>query len=280
MSAEKSGVDGTANPQPKVVLFADILGFAALIEQHELDVPSLRNSERLDTIFGSIFKKNPLTHAFTEFHRAIQWGLRLSQLRHSATAITFSDSAFIATTRLSEAAGIAIYLMQSLMRREIPLRIGIAYGSFEAVRFRSDITADSGDHAAQFLGAGVVRAHLTESCGIKGCRILLHPSAAALLEDPAHNPILPSEPHVSCISCAASECENRAGVRSEINYWSLKPTEEKETWRAFQSMWDSAPEAEYPHYQATAEAINRMRMARGAKCNVDLRRRTLERERT
>ena len=45
--------------------------------------------------------------------------------------------------------------MQSLLRRGVPIRIGIASGSFEAVRFRSDITSGGGDHAAHFPGTGV-----------------------------------------------------------------------------------------------------------------------------
>ncbi len=277
MSVERTQADDIVKQQNKIVVFADLLGFAALTEQYELDILSLRSSDRLDTIFGSVFNKNPLTKAFTEFHRAMRRGLQLSQLRYSSTAITFSDSAFVATARLYQAAGIAIHLMQSLLRRAVPVRIGIAYGSFEAVRFRSDITADGRDHAAHFLGTGVVRAHATESCEIKGCRILLHPSATALLEDPAHNPPSPAEEHITCLECTTSECKNRAGAVSEINYWSFRPTEEKGAWRAFQDMWDAAPEAQHHHYLATAEAINRMRTARGEKSLADLRRRTLPR---
>jgi class 3 adenylate cyclase len=280
VSIEGPGVNDIMEEQNKVVMFADLLGFAALTEQHELDAVSLRSSDRLDTMFGSIFNKNPLTNAFTEFHRAMRYGLQLSELRHSSTAITFSDSAFVATARLHQAAEIAIHLIQSLLRNEVPVRIGIAHGSFEAVRFRSDIRADGGDHAAHFLGTGVVRAHATESCGIKGCRILLHPSAISLLEDPAHNPPLPAEEHVPHLECAISECDNRAGVLSEVNYWSFRPTEEKSAWRALQDMWAAAPEAQHHHYQATAEAINRMRIARGEDSIADLRRRTLPRRRS
>lgn len=76
------------------------------------------------------------------------------------------------------------------------MRAGIAYGTFAAVRFRSDVTLDGSDHAAHFLGTGVVRAHAAETCGIKGIRILLHPSAAALLADPQHNAPLPEKRRV------------------------------------------------------------------------------------
>lgn len=228
-----------SNAQHKVVLFADLLGFAALTERHQLDVHSLRHSDRLDVVFGEVLQgANPLTHAFTEFHRAIKWSLQISQMKHASTAITFSDSAFIATTLLHEAVGIAVYLMQSLLRRGVPMRMGIGCGSFEAVRFRSDITFDGGDHAAHFLGNGVVRAHATESSGIKGCRILLHPSAETLLDDPAHNPPIPASEHVMHLECAANERENKAGVLREINYWSFRATDERNAWRALQEMWD------------------------------------------
>ncbi len=273
-----SQADSTLHAQRKIVMFADLLGFAALTEKHPLDLQSLRNPDRLDVIFGDVFKApNPLTHAFTEFHRAIKWALQISQMKHASTAITFSDSAFIATTLLHEAVGIAIYLMQSLLQRGVPIRIGIASGSFEAVRFRSDITFGGGDHAAHFLGNGVVRAHATESSGIKGCRILLHPSAVTLLDDPAHNPPVPDPQHVMHLECAAAERHNKAGVLHEINYWRLGPTDERNAWRALQDMWDESPEMQRHHYQATAEAINRMRILRGEASMNDFRRRTIPR---
>ena len=163
------------------------------------------------------------------------------------------------------------------LARGVPMRMGIASGSFEAVRFRSDITLDGGDHAAHFLGSAVVRAHATESCGIKGCRILLHPSAVALLDDPAHNPPIPAPEHAMHLECAANECHNKAGVLREINYWSFGPTDEKKAWRALQEMWDGSPETQHHHYSATAKAINRMRMIRGEASIGDLRRRTIPR---
>lgn len=262
-------------PQRKVVVFADLLGFAALTEKHSIDAPSLRSSDRLETVLGRVFNNNPLTHAFTEFHRAIRWMLQLSQMTHASTAITFSDCAYVATSRLHEAVGMAVYLMQSLLRSGVPLRIGIACGSFEAIRFRSDIAADGGDHAAHFVGTGVVSAYRTESCGISGCRILLHPSAATLLDDPLHNPPAPASEHVMHLECSAIECRNKHGVVREINYWSFGSTDEKSAWRELQKMWNEAPELEHRHFQATAEAIDRMRVARGEAPISDLRRRTI-----
>jgi hypothetical protein len=81
---------------------------------------------------------------------------------------------------------VAMELVRWLLPDRVLVRVGIAHGSFEAVRFRSDVTADSGDHAAHFLGTGVVRSHEAEKCGIKGIRILLHSSVVPLLHDASY----------------------------------------------------------------------------------------------
>ena len=266
--------------QNRIVLFADLLGFASLMEQHDLDVASIEVSDRplswnIDTILA--LGGNPLTRTFTSFHRSLKASIDLAQMKHPLTAITFSDSAFIGTTHLFEAANIAISLVQALLRQRIPLRVGIAHGTFAALRFRSDVTADSGDHAAHFLGTGVVRSHATETCGIKGLRILLHPSAALLLDDPAHNPFSSEKDRIRYVECCGDESSNAAGVRYEVDYWRFKPTAEAEAWHAFQDMWDAALHVARNHYQATAEAINRMRMGQGEPRLSNLRRRTLPR---
>ena len=176
----------------KVVLFVDILGFASLTESCPLDLDLLKAHDRLFANFETIMTspENQLIRTFSRFHSSLRSELNLANM-HPLTAITFSDSAFVATTYAYEAVNIAINLLHALLWQKIPVRMGIAYGSFAALRFRSDITADSGDHAAQFLGTAIVRAHAAETCGIKGLRILLHPSVMPLLDDIHHNPNLP-----------------------------------------------------------------------------------------
>jgi hypothetical protein len=269
----------------KVVLFVDVLGFAALTESYSLDVDRCMVGDRpLDSQFSEIlsgaFNKSPrneLAHTFSEFHRSLRSILYYARMWHNLTAITFSDSVFVATTHAYEAVNIAIDLLQTLMSRKIPVRMGIAYGTFAAVRFRSDISPDSGDHAAQFLGTAVVRAHATETCGIKGLRILLHPSVTPLLKDGLHKPMSiggRSFP-LRYRDCCEKEQLNKACVLNEIDYWYLPPTKEADVWRGLQDMWTKAPLAEVAHYEATAEAINRMRIAHGHAPLKKLHRRTL-----
>lgn len=262
----------------RVVFFVDLLGFAKLSEENPLDLEAIKHSQ--SPLSGNIEQllevdRNPLTHAFTSFHHTLKWAIEIAQMEHPLTAITFSDSAFIATNKLSESVNVAIYILQSLMRARIPARAGIAYGSFSAVRFRSDVSLEGGDHSAHFLGTGVIRAHAAESCGIKGLRILLHPSAVALLENQDHRTT--NDQKIGYVTCSPHESINAQSIQFEIDYWQFNSTGESEAWHSFQDMWSGAPKAELQHYEATAQAINRMRIGQGKQSLSNLRRRTLPR---
>jgi hypothetical protein len=274
-------------PAPnRVVVFADMLGFATLTERYPVDVRMLMMHDRplgwnMDAIFSE--PKNPLTEAFSRFHYALKWAIDLVSMRNPVTAITFSDSVFLATEHFQEAAEFAANFAESMMSGKVPVRMGIAYGSFAALKFRSTVTADGSDHASQFLGTAVVRAYRAERCGIKGMRILLHPSVEPLLNDPNHTPhpagVSKSIRTLACPVAEWSHPHNRAKVRIELNYWDLPKGKEAAAWRGFQEMWDATPEEETAHYQATAEAIHRMRLQLGEPPLTKLRRRTLPRAR-
>jgi hypothetical protein len=267
----------------RVVLFADILGFAALTEANSLDLQMLRAHNRLsfpgslDAILNR--PRDPLARTFSAFHSSLQWQIMMAQGQYPLTAITFSDSVFVATTQLYQATSFAANFARSMLSQKIPMRIGIAFGSFAALRFRSDVSDDGGDHAAQFLGSSVVRAYQAEKCGIKGMRILLHPSIEPLLGDTSHAPATPplGTAPVKPLECQSAELANNAGVRFELDYWDFPIMQERKTWRGFQDMWTAAPHAAKAQYQGTAEAIDRMRMARGEAPLIGLRRLTLPR---
>jgi hypothetical protein len=267
----------------RVVVFADMLGFAALMEANPLDIRMLHARSRfpqtLEALDEIIRHRNPLTDAFSRFHTSVKWAIMTAEMGHPLTAITFSDSVFIATNHLFEGTTFAVNLARSMLSQKVPVRMGIAFGSFAALRFRSDVSADGGDHAAQFLGTAVVRAYQAEQCGIKGMRILLHPSVKELLDDSTHCPASPpiNTLPVRRLECSNTECENKAGVRYELDYWDLATTKEREAWHGLQDMWAAAADSVSEHYQATAEAINRMRVAQGEAPVTNLHRRTLPR---
>ena len=186
-AAVQKNVPTSTTTDSKAVVFVDLLGFASLTEQHDIQLERIKIADRplsadnLNMILTG--GENQLTRAFTIFHRSLKNVIDLAQMEHPLTAVTFSDSAFVATEQLYHAASIAVNLVQYLLPQRVPVRVGIAYGSFSALRFRSDVTVEGGDHAAYFLGTGVVRSYATESCGIKGLRILVHPSAMQHLNE-------------------------------------------------------------------------------------------------
>jgi hypothetical protein len=268
----------------RVVVFVDLLGFAALTEKWSVDAKGLLEGSRSlsFSVADEVLRSgNELTRAFSSFHSSVELAVTFARMQRPLTAITFSDSVFIATAHPSEATSLAVELVRSAISQDLPVRVGIALGSFAAIRFRSDITPDGGDHAALFLGTAVVRAYQAERCGIKGIRILLHPSVEPLfLGGPGNASSAPAAGGSErLLRCAEAECGNQAGVQYELNYWDLAPSKEREAWHAIQDMWERAPEHAREHYEATANAVNRMRVAEGQPSLQNLRRRTLPRRR-
>ncbi len=178
--------------EDQVVLFVDMLGFASLVESTPNALAKLEpifqplttlEAVRLSNKLGN---KGPLVEQFTRFHIALEKRIR-DKVNKGITAITFSDSAFIHLPQPEAAIIFARSLMRELVKNREPTRMGIGYGSFAALRFFSDSTPAARIHTTQFLGTAVVRAHAAEQSGIKGLRILIHPSAMNVLrdEDPA-----------------------------------------------------------------------------------------------
>jgi hypothetical protein len=92
--------------------------------------------------------KNPLTAAFSKFHTSLKGAISLAEMKHPLTAITFSDSVFIVTNYLFQATSLAAAFARDMLSYRVPVRMGIAFGSFAALRFRSDVSAEGGDHAS------------------------------------------------------------------------------------------------------------------------------------
>lgn len=151
--------------------------------------------------------KSLLGHRFINFHHCLNEARVRLQKLGTGTAIVFSDSAFLRIDTLEQAIDSARSLMFDLVSNEVPVRMGIAQGSYRMLRFLTDSSAQASFHVSQFLGTGVVRAYRTEQCGIPGLRILLHPDLEPLLDKDALRivPVKPSE-------------KMRLNVQSEVNY--------------------------------------------------------------
>jgi hypothetical protein len=275
-----SGAPEKTKEADRFLVFADMLGFATLTEENAIDIARLRISSHpgswnWDDIVSK--PKNPLTEAFSSFHSAVKGGITIAEIHEAVTAITFSDSVFFAGANLPIVAGFAIDLAHSLLCLKVPVRMGLAKGSFAALRFRSDVSLDGGDHAAQFLGTAVVRAHRAEACGVKGMRILVHPSIESMFGERLIVSSSTLARQLQFLPLPQEQLANSAGVNYELGYWDLATTKEEKAWHSLQDMWDKVPDSEAVHYSATAEAINRMRMGLGEESLKRLRRRTLPR---
>jgi hypothetical protein len=240
------------------ILFADMLGFAALVEREGDEL------NELNPIFTGVELYSPspaeslLGYRFINFHRCLnQARVRLQEMG-AGTAIVFSDSAFFRIETLDNAIHLARTLMFELVTSETPVRMGLARGSYRMLRFLTDSFAQVHFHMSQFLGTGIVRAYQTERCGVPGLRILLHPDLEPLLDRKAMRivPVKPSE-------------KMPLNVQSEVNYLEMKTdlfSEDFEDCIQFDCLQRMIGETDEPfqyHYIETFNAWNIMRAQLG-----------------
>lgn len=156
--------------KPKTVLFFDILGFAALTEAGwQVAEPEPFDRTPIADDAATTFKR---------FHSALDEALEAHGRSSPAKAMIFSDCGFI--VKIEDHSTGTLWFAADLMRRflvaRVPVRMGIGFGSFDALRFSSDTAGDIILNRSMFAGTGVVRANAAESKGGKGMRIFLHPS--------------------------------------------------------------------------------------------------------
>lgn len=158
------------------VVFGDMLGFASLVVNDPLDT----DEHRLASIHDHwLLKQEPISdppeytfeRQYLLFNKFV--GEQIDDFRPRSTSIVFSDSFFFATEDGPKLLTFAAQLISELAIHRVPVRMGIAQGSFcihetatlDLVRRRA--------RTIQFLGKGVVKAHHAEASGIKGIRIVL-----------------------------------------------------------------------------------------------------------
>jgi hypothetical protein len=164
------------------LLFVDMLGFAALVEKEGDELNELSPIFTGVELYSPSSAESLLGYRFINFHRCLNEARQRLQTIGDGTAIVFSDSAFFRIDALQDAIQLARSLMFDLVTSGIPVRMGLAQGSYRMLRFLTDSSAHVSFHMSQFLGTGVVRAYQTERCGVPGLRILLHPNLEPLLD--------------------------------------------------------------------------------------------------
>ena len=239
------------------VLFVDMLGFAALVEAEGDDLgelsPIFKDIDRHGTFAPAA---NLLQYRFVNFHRCVEKARLKVQDARTRTVIVFSDSAFFQVSALDHALELARTLMRDLVENGIPARMGIASGSFMFLRSMTDSSSQVSFHMSQFVGSGIVRAYAAaERSKIPGLRIFLHPSLGEQLDESIHTLEV------------ASPADADVPIARELNY--LDPKSHKRypgphyadaiVFDNLGHMWGEADEKFHHHYQATFDALNRMR---------------------
>ena len=264
---------GIASAQQKVlaigqyVLFVDILGFAALVEADE--IAHIRWAAGLSSLRVGMRDRppSPLTKLFQHFHGAVESALQQARnlnLKEPALsrppAIVFSDSAFIVMQWLNMAIDVASRLMRHVVVAGVPARMGLGFGGFSASRFSTETRRQNTHHVSEFFGTAVVRAHQAESCGIKGLRILLHPSVLKKIEE-SRVPNTYSHPVPAGIELALQEPAKHHRVTHELNYLTGGDNDTHLNTAVDEMKRKSSPEfARY--YDETISAFERMRLSR------------------
>lgn len=241
------------------LLFADMLGFAALVEKEGDELSEFSPVFTEAELYSPTSAQSLLGYRFINFHSCLNRARRRLQEVGSGTAVVFSDSAFFRIDSLTDAILLARSLMLDLVTHGIPARMGLAQGSYRMLRFLTDTSANVSFHMSQFLGTGVVRAYQTERCGIPGLRILLHPDLEPLLDKAAMR-IVPVE----------FSRELALDVMSEVNYLDAAPNHDLGPdfddciqFDELRQMADEAGDKFQYHYNETFNAWNVMRVQLG-----------------
>jgi hypothetical protein len=247
--------------QPKVLIFVDILGFAAVTNEYKVRVRYFRDEER--GLSGA--STTEMQGRINRFNNVLDRCVFEESNYGGIQAMLFSDCAFLVFDNSLRAVHVARNLMRRFIEWGVPVRLGIGKGTFYDIEYLTK--TDVGNvtvSKSRFIGTAVVRAHAAEQCGGKGMRIFLD---ASIEEDLPH------------IGRRLSLPEALNNVRWELDYLhEPRPMNEEEKVEAndrelFEKVARMKDPASPPkvqlQYTETLAAMNRMRAANSRK-RIDL----------
>jgi hypothetical protein len=241
-------------PPPRFVVFVDMLGFSQLTEDHP--DRTVYDFESTESYTATTSESAIRIGGFQYVLNSIESGDGLAP----SHLMLFSDCAFLVFETALQAAQVAAALMRRFFYMEVPVRMGIAFGTWNAERFSFDTFNGMSVTRAVFFGTGVVRAHEAEQSknSGRGLRAFVHATITGqdlkMIED--GRLLLPLGQGVT-------------GPR-ELNY--LHPDEDGDEaadrqdhrlMKTLMAMRKRVPEPAHPdvleHYALTFAALDRMR---------------------
>jgi hypothetical protein len=191
-----------------------MLGFSALTEDHPDEEFFDFNEDDAIVASGTTESARQLNR-FQHVLNSVQWD-PLAPVTPSHL-MAFSDCAFLVYDNPLVAAMSAVTLMRAFLTMEVPVRMGMALGTWHVQRFSFDIVRSLTITRAVFYGTGVVRATLAEMRGGKGCRIFLDNRLdRAAIDLIRTNVEVLDTPEATSISTASPK--SKAVANQELNY--------------------------------------------------------------
>jgi hypothetical protein len=239
-----------------VVLYVDVLGFAALTERYP--------NPSIDSESGS-WQFSETSESASQFGRFCAVIDQTLPVEHEVTSMVFSDCAFMVLGPALRTALFATELMQHFMKAGVPVRMGLASGTFDVVRLSADAYGTSKLTRAVFWGTGIVRASRAEKCGGKGMRIFVDASMAQELDSIGQRVAVlplpkPSNAAQWELSYLFEEDPGQPGSPTAAE-------RDQDLWigtaRIRRALPQPVPAKVQRHYRETFAAINRMRQKAG-----------------
>jgi hypothetical protein len=159
---------------PRVLIFADILGFEQMTREIRVRVEDYPADEHGFTGSGT----TELQGRFVRFSNVLDRHVFEESLNVGVQAMLFSDCGFFVYENALRAALAAASLMRAFITRGVPVRMGLGKGTFYDMEYETNATGRESHvvSKSRFYGTAVIHAHAAEQCGGKGMRIFLHRS--------------------------------------------------------------------------------------------------------
>jgi hypothetical protein len=235
------------------VAFLDLLGFADAIESvNQKEMKKLPQNIQINI---GHFRNELPTAVFNSFaFQQISRDLFLSYARYGVKSYLFTDSLFVISANPNIIIDYSRELLIKMYYNLIPIRGGIGYGTFQTSSIETNHSyADSSLISCPFFGSGVVRAFRAESCGLKGMRLLVHPSFTGLIEKRRPSDIL-KLPNNERSKNASAEINL---LMPQLSYDEVPKAFYKYT-EMLEKMKSRSNEAYHNHYTITQASLKRM----------------------
>lgn len=259
-----------ASMKTAYVLFVDMLGFKSLTRAF----PGTLQIHTDDPVMVTTSTSQSAV-VFWRFQHALDTVAQRRDGVSPSRMMIFSDCAFLIFEHAPQAALLAAELMRDFLLRGVPVRMGLAFGTFHPEHFSFSADEQMTVSRAVFFGSGIVDAYETEHRSGKGCRIFLHQS----VDDKAKRAIETVVPLLTIATADASvtECAHQSRDREfqqrevlfELNYLhrdsphTNAAAENEKLRQAVAKMHAALPQPGSQEvevqYSATSAALNRMR---------------------